>query len=126
MLGSVDSYDAVARDLAEASRMIVVAVGYRKAPEVRFPGPINVRISTAMDGGFGEWAGRTHTHNHTSPPPPPHIVLDCPLPLLATYSALLRFCGALGPPPNPLSTLHAMHFFGATTFMYMWWLGFEM
>ena len=44
MLGSVDSYDALARDLAEASRMIVVSVGYRKAPEVQFPGPIKVRV----------------------------------------------------------------------------------
>lgn len=48
MLGSVDSYDALARDLAEASRMIVVAVGYRKAPEVQFPGPIKVRVAPAL------------------------------------------------------------------------------
>lgn len=43
MFGTVDAHDAMSRDLAEASRMIVVSVGYRLTPEVKFPGPIKVQ-----------------------------------------------------------------------------------
>lgn len=42
MFGSVEATDAVAKDLAEASEMIVVSVGYRLSPEVKFPVPVRV------------------------------------------------------------------------------------
>lgn len=42
MFGSVEATDAIARDLAEASEMIVVSVGYRLSPEVKFPVPVRV------------------------------------------------------------------------------------
>src|SRR5207245_1713731 len=35
--GSLDSHDGVARRLADASGCVVVSVGYRLAPEHRFP-----------------------------------------------------------------------------------------
>jgi len=38
VIGSVDTYDATPRYLAEALNAIVVSVEYRKAPEVKFPG----------------------------------------------------------------------------------------
>lgn len=37
VLGSVDSHDAACRALANASSTVVVSVGYRRAPEHRFP-----------------------------------------------------------------------------------------
>lgn len=43
MFGSVESHDAISRDLAEASGMILVSVGYRLSPEVKFPVPVQVR-----------------------------------------------------------------------------------
>ncbi|CAN0290503.1 unnamed protein product, partial [Ectocarpus fasciculatus] len=45
LYGTVDAHDIISRDLAEATRMIVVSVGYRLAPEVKFPGPVKVRLS---------------------------------------------------------------------------------
>lgn len=39
--GSLDAYDGIARCLANASGFRVVAVGYRLAPEARFPAAIN-------------------------------------------------------------------------------------
>ena len=39
--GSLDTYDGIARCLANASGCKVVAVGYRLAPEARFPAAIN-------------------------------------------------------------------------------------
>lgn len=48
MFGSIDAYDGVARDLADASDMIVVNVGYRLAPEVKFPVPIKVSDSALV------------------------------------------------------------------------------
>lgn len=43
MFGTVDAHDPISRDMAESSRMIVVSVGYRLAPEVHFPEPVKVR-----------------------------------------------------------------------------------
>lgn len=37
LLGSVDSHDGICRSLANASRAVVLNVGYRLAPESRFP-----------------------------------------------------------------------------------------
>ncbi|MBX3300575.1 MAG: alpha/beta hydrolase [Nitrospira sp.] len=37
VIGTIDTYDASARELAKATRAIVVAVEYRKAPEHKFP-----------------------------------------------------------------------------------------
>lgn len=42
IFGSVDASNDVAVDIAEASGMIVVNVGYRLAPEVKFPVPLMV------------------------------------------------------------------------------------
>lgn len=52
MFGTVDAHDAMSRDFAEASRMIVVSVGYRLAPEFRFPEPLKVQFSTT-DAALG-------------------------------------------------------------------------
>jgi acetyl esterase len=38
-LGSIDSHDATARSLCRASGAVIVSVGYRLAPEARFPEP---------------------------------------------------------------------------------------
>ena len=40
-VGSIASFDAVARELAAASRALVVSVGYRLAPEHPFPVPVD-------------------------------------------------------------------------------------
>ncbi|CAM9401485.1 unnamed protein product [Laminaria digitata] len=40
MFGSVESHETISRDLAEASGMILVSVGYRLSPEVKFPVPM--------------------------------------------------------------------------------------
>jgi acetyl esterase len=41
VIGNIDDYDAVGRHLAEVCESIVVMVEYRKAPEHRFPVPVN-------------------------------------------------------------------------------------
>jgi acetyl esterase len=41
IVGTLDSYDAVLRALANASGAMVVSVGYRLAPESPFPGPVH-------------------------------------------------------------------------------------
>eukprot|EP00904_Undaria_pinnatifida_P003049 jgi/Undpi1/12745/HiC_scaffold_6.g02413.m1 len=40
MFGSLEAHDTISQDLATASGMIVVSVGYRLSPEVKFPVPI--------------------------------------------------------------------------------------
>lgn len=45
MFGNVEAHDQISMDLAEASEMIVVAVGYRLAPEFKFPVPVQVCIT---------------------------------------------------------------------------------
>ncbi len=40
-LGDLDHYDALCGHLAERSGMVVVSVGYRRAPEHPFPGPLD-------------------------------------------------------------------------------------
>lgn len=42
MFGSLDWTDGVAEDMANETGMIVVAVGYRLAPEFTFPTPVKV------------------------------------------------------------------------------------
>ncbi len=37
LMGSVDSHDGICRSLANASGAVVISVGYRRAPEARFP-----------------------------------------------------------------------------------------
>jgi acetyl esterase len=39
--GSIDEHDTACRDLAQAAGSIVVSVGYRLAPEVRYPAPLD-------------------------------------------------------------------------------------
>jgi acetyl esterase len=53
LLGSVDSHDGICRSLANAARAVVLNVGYRLAPESRFP--------TAIDDALAatRWA---HAH----------------------------------------------------------------
>ena len=41
VIGNIDDYDAVGRHLAEVCNSIVVMVDYRKAPEHRFPIPVD-------------------------------------------------------------------------------------
>ena len=41
VIGNIDDYDAVGRDLAETCQSVVVMVDYRKAPEHPFPTPVN-------------------------------------------------------------------------------------
>ena len=53
LLGSVDSHDAICRALANASGCVIVNVGYRCAPEHRFP--------TAVDDAVAATAW-THAH----------------------------------------------------------------
>jgi acetyl esterase len=52
VLGTIDEYDTMARKLAERTSCAVVLVGYRLAPEHRYP--------TAVDDSYAalEWAGR--------------------------------------------------------------------
>jgi acetyl esterase len=44
-VGSIASFDAVARELAAASRALVVSVGYRLAPEHPFPVPVDEAVA---------------------------------------------------------------------------------
>lgn len=41
MLGSIDSYDTICRRLAVKGRCVVISIGYRLAPETRFPGAVD-------------------------------------------------------------------------------------
>ena len=52
VIGSIDDYDTVARKLAERTSCAVVLVGYRLAPEHRYP--------TAVDDSYAalEWVGK--------------------------------------------------------------------
>ena len=60
-VGSIDSFDGVARSLAAASGAVVVSVGYRLAPEHPFPAPVEEGLAVvrrlARDGGRGAVAG---------------------------------------------------------------------
>ena len=47
MFGDLESHDGLCRALAAASRIAVVAVGYRRAPETPFPGPVEDCLSVA-------------------------------------------------------------------------------
>jgi acetyl esterase len=63
MIGSIDSFDTVARALANASGAIVASVGYRLAPEDPFPAGLEdclcaVRWLTAHAGELGGDAAR--------------------------------------------------------------------
>lgn len=42
IFGSVESSDVVCRDLAVSTDMVVVSVGHRRAPEYKFPTPLQV------------------------------------------------------------------------------------
>ena len=55
VVGSLDSYDAVCRQLALSADCIVASVGYRLAPEHRFPAGV-VDCYAAL-----QWAGHTAT-----------------------------------------------------------------
>jgi acetyl esterase len=44
-VGSIATFDAVARELATASRALVVSVGYRLAPEHPFPVPVDEAVA---------------------------------------------------------------------------------
>jgi len=41
VLGTLETHDSTCRALARASGAAVLSVGYRRAPEVRFPGPLD-------------------------------------------------------------------------------------
>ena len=61
-VGSIDSFDGVARRLAAASGSLVVSVGYRLAPEHPFPAPVEEGLAVrarrlARDGGRVAVAG---------------------------------------------------------------------
>jgi acetyl esterase len=56
IIGTLDSYDAVCRALANASGAIVVSAGYRLAPESPFPGPVrdaDAALAWAAQHGAG-------------------------------------------------------------------------
>lgn len=62
-LGSLDTHDHVARELAVATGLTVVSVGYRLAPEHAFPAGLDdsaavVRWATTPESGLG-WDGST-------------------------------------------------------------------
>ncbi|CAB1120654.1 unnamed protein product [Ectocarpus sp. CCAP 1310/34] len=56
LFGTVDAHDNISRDIAEATRMIVVSVGYRLAPEVKFPGPVKDGVSAIRWAKKNIWA----------------------------------------------------------------------
>ena len=41
VIGNIDDYDAIGRHIAERCNAVVVLVNYRKAPEHKFPIPVN-------------------------------------------------------------------------------------
>jgi acetyl esterase len=41
MPGSIDSYDTICRRLAVKAHCVVISIGYRLAPETRFPGAVD-------------------------------------------------------------------------------------
>jgi acetyl esterase len=47
VFGDLDSHDGLCRALAEASGLVVVAAGYRRAPETPFPGPLEDCLAVA-------------------------------------------------------------------------------
>lgn len=58
ILGSLDTHEDVCRTLANRSNAVVVSVDYRRAPEHRFPGPLDdccaaARWCAACAGDFG-------------------------------------------------------------------------
>jgi acetyl esterase len=62
-LGSIETHDHVARNLAQATGLKVVSVGYRRAPEAAFPAGLQdcyavVRWAASPDSGL-EWDGGT-------------------------------------------------------------------
>lgn len=62
-LGSLDTHDAVARSLAKETGLLVVSVGYRRAPESAFPAGLDdcyavVRWAAENGDALG-WDGRT-------------------------------------------------------------------
>jgi acetyl esterase len=63
LLGSVDSHDGICRSLANASGAVVLSVGYRCAPEARFPAAVDdalaaTRRAHAHAGVLGADPGR--------------------------------------------------------------------
>ncbi len=48
VLGDLDSYDYMCRQIAEQAQCITVSVGYRRAPEHKFPGPLWDVYTTAQ------------------------------------------------------------------------------
>jgi acetyl esterase len=48
MLGSIDSYDTICRRLAVKGHCAVVSIGYRLAPETRFPGAVDDAYAAAL------------------------------------------------------------------------------
>jgi acetyl esterase len=62
-LGSLETHDALARRLAEATGLRVVSVGYRRAPEAAFPAGLQdcygVVRWAAEHGADLQWDGRT-------------------------------------------------------------------
>jgi len=48
MLGSIDSYDTICRRLAVKGHCVVISIGYRLAPETRFPGAVDDAYAAAL------------------------------------------------------------------------------
>lgn len=105
VLGSIDSHDASARDLARHSGAIVVSVGYRKAPEHPFPAAWDdalaahawmcehaaslqgdaTRIALAGEGSGGTLALATAiAARDRDMPMPLHVLAVCPVTQAAT------------------------------------------
>ena len=63
VVGGLDSYDRTCRALANRARCVVVAADYRRAPEARFPGPLDdcyavAQWASAYSSSFGGIPGR--------------------------------------------------------------------
>jgi acetyl esterase/lipase len=61
LLGSIDSHDAICRSLANASGAVVLNVGYRLAPEARFPAAADDALAAAR------WAHANAAHMGAEP-----------------------------------------------------------